>query len=102
PKRKLSWFGLFPFRSPLLRKSNVSFSSSGYLDVSVPQVCLLTPYGFRCGYCPITDSGFPHSEIFGSKLTYGSPKHIGVRPVLLRLLVPRHSPCALTYLTSDK
>lgn len=76
-----------------------AFSSSGYLDVSVPQVCLLIPYGFRYGYHPITDGGFPHSEISGSKLTYSSPKHIGVRPVLHRLLVPRHSPCALSSLT---
>ena len=33
-------FRLFPFRSPLLRKSNSSFFSSGYLDVSLPQVRL--------------------------------------------------------------
>ena len=57
------------------------------------------PYGFRHGYHPIKDGGFPHSEISGSTLTYSSPKHIGVRPVLHRLLVPRHPPCALTYLT---
>ncbi len=44
-------------------------------------------------------SGFPHSEIPGSKLTYSSPRHIGVRPVLLRLLAPRHPPCALSSLT---
>jgi hypothetical protein len=31
-------FGLFPVRSPLLRKSLFIFSSSGYLDVSVPRV----------------------------------------------------------------
>ena len=43
--------------------------------------------------------GFPHSEISGSKLTYSSPKHIGVSSVLHRLLVPRHSPCALNNLT---
>ena len=80
----------------------VAFSSSGYLDVSVPQVCLPTPYEFRCGYCPITDSGFPHSDISGSMRTYSSPKHFGVRPVLHRLLVPRHPPCALKHLTLDK
>ena len=57
------------------------------------------PYVFRYGYCSITNSGFPHSEISGSKLTYSSPKHIGVRPVLHRLLVPRHPPCALSNLT---
>ena len=56
-------------------------------------------YGFTYGYCPITDSGFPHSEISGSTLTYSSPKHIGVCPVLHRLLVPRHPPCALSNLT---
>ena len=46
PTALLPWFRLFPFRSPLLRKSkyflsqeNVfSFFSSGYLDVSVPRV----------------------------------------------------------------
>ena len=81
-----------------------AFSSSGYLDVSVPQVCLLVSYVFRYGYHPITDDGFPHSDILGSKLTYSSPRRFVVRHVLLRLLVPRHSPCALsnlTILTSD-
>ena len=39
-KPKLLWFGLFRFRSPLLTESLFVFSSSGYLDVSVPQVCL--------------------------------------------------------------
>ena len=43
-------------------------------------------------------SGLPHSEISGSMLTYSSPKHIGVRPVLHRLLAPRHPPCALSSL----
>ena len=33
-----SKFGLFPFRSPLLRESLVIFFSSGYLDVSVLRV----------------------------------------------------------------
>ena len=43
--------------------------------------------------------GFPHSDISGSLRTYRSPKLFVVRHVLLRLLVPRHSPCALFYLT---
>ena len=77
-----------------------AFSSSRYLDVSVPWVCLLMCYRFTHGYCPIKDSGFPHSEISGSSLTYSSPKHIGVSAVLLRLLVPRHSPRALPNLTN--
>ena len=59
-------------------------------------------YVFTSRYCSITNSGFPHSEISGSKLTYSSPKHIGVSPVLHRLLVPRHPPCALSNLTIRK
>ena len=57
------------------------------------------PYGFRHGSCPITDRGFPHSDISGSTLAYSSPERFGVCPVLHRLLVPRHPPCALSSLT---
>src|SRR5699024_12499486 len=56
-------------------------------------------YVFNNRSYSITNSGFPHSEIFGSKLSYSSPKHIGVSAVLHRLLVPRHPPCALSNLT---
>ena len=35
-------------------------------------------------------SGFPHSDISGSKSTYDSPKHFVVCHVLLHLLMPRH------------
>ena len=59
-----------------------------------------TRYVFTWRYYVIKHSGFPHSEISGSKLTYSSPKHIGVSAVLLRLLVPRHPPCALINLTN--
>ena len=47
-------------------------------------------------YCRI---GFPHSEISGSKLMCSSPKLIAAYHVLHRLLMPRHSPCALLRLT---
>ena len=43
--------------------------------------------------------GFPHSEISGSKLICSSPKLIAAYHVLHRLLMPRHSPCALISLT---
>ena len=99
PGRQAFRFGLFPVRSPLLRESLFVFSSSGYLDVSVPLVYLHPPYVFRWWYCPITGSGFPHSEILGSKLAYSSPRRIAVYRVLHRLLVPRHPPCALSSLT---
>ena len=48
---------------------------------------------------PFYGIGFPHSDIPGSKPAYGSPRHFVVRHVLLRLLVPRHPPCALSSLT---
>ena len=43
--------------------------------------------------------GLPHSEIPGSKLVCSSPRLIAAYHVLLRLLEPRHSPCALRSLT---
>ena len=51
------------------------------------------------GYCPC---GFPHSEIHGSKDICSSPWLIAAYRVLLRLSVPRHSPCALFSLTNRK
>ena len=41
---------------------------------------------------------FPHSEICGSKLICSSPQLIAACHVLHRLLMPRHSPCALVRL----
>ena len=43
--------------------------------------------------------GFPHSEISGSSLICSSPKLFAACHVLHRLLMPRHSPCALISLT---
>ena len=78
---------------------DVSFSSSGYLDVSVHRVPLLTlwigvriPEGFS--------GGFPHSDISGSLDICSSPKLFAAYHVFHRLLVPRHPPCALICLTS--
>ncbi len=47
----------------------------------------------------MTCAGLPHSEIPGSKLICSSPRLIAAYHVLHRLLVPRHSPCALCSLT---
>ena len=44
-------------------------------------------------------AGFPHSEIHGSLAAFASPWLIVDRYVLRRLLVPRHSPYALSSLT---
>ncbi len=46
--------------------------------------------------------GFPHSEICGSMAVCASPQLIAACHVLLRLLMPRHSPCALISLTSRR
>ena len=43
---------------------------------------------------------FPHSDISGSLLICSSPKLFAACHVLHRLLMPRHSPCALHSLTS--
>ena len=79
-------------------KIDVSFSSSGYLDVSVHRVPLHTlcigvwiHEGCSCG--------FPHSEISGSMDICSSPKLFAAYHVFHRLLVPRHPPCALISLT---
>ncbi len=47
-------------------------------------------------YC---SAGFPHSDISGSTVICTSPKLIAACHVLHRLLMPRHSPCALLRLT---
>ena len=90
-------FRLFPFRSPLLRESHVVFSSSGYLDVSVPRV----PSAWLCIYHTVTTcvAGLPHSEICGSQDICSLPQLIAAYHVFHRLPVPRHSPCALVRLT---
>ena len=62
-----------------------------------PESCLLwTMYSSRD--TRLLTGGLPHSEISGSKLVYSSPKLIAVSHVLLRLLMPRHSPFALSSL----
>ena len=49
----------------------------------------------------VCSAGFPHSEICGSLDMCSSPQLIAACHVLLRLLMPRHSPCALLSLTSS-
>ena len=47
----------------------------------------------------VSSGGFPHSDISGSTVICTSPKLIAACHVLHRLLMPRHSPCALLRLT---
>ena len=80
---------------------DVSFSSSGYLDVSVPRV----PSVKLCiglTVLKVLLSGFPHSDIHGSKDICSSPWLFAAYHVLHRLSVPRHPPCALYSLTINQ
>ena len=71
-----------------------SFSSSGYLDVSVHRV----PSAYLWIQYAVTEvflAGFPHSDICGSSDICSLPQLFAAYHVFHRLLVPRHPPCAL-------
>ncbi len=96
---KILLFSVWPVPLSLATTRGISFDffSSGYLDVSVPRV----PFLKLCIYLRIHGSspwGFPHSDICGSKLICSSPQLFAACHVLLRLLMPRHSPYALVRL----
>ena len=80
-------------------KIDVSFSSSGYLDVSVHRVPLHTLWigVWMTGVFP---AGFPHSDTCGSMDICSLPQLFAAYHVFHRLSVPRHPPCALFCLTS--
>ena len=100
PGMHASRFGLFRFRSPLLTESHVVFSSSGYLDVSVHRVPFHTLW-IGVWMTGVRPAGFPHSDICGSMDICSSPQLFAAYHVFLRLLVPRHPPCALFCLISS-
>ena len=75
-----------------------SFSSSGYLDVSVHRVPLHTLW-IRVWIHGVFPCGFPHSDIRGSLDICSSPRLFAAYHVFHRLSVPRHPPCALSCLT---
>ena len=77
---------------------DVSFSSSGYLDVSVHRVPFHTLW-IGVWMTEGCSAGFPHSDISGSMDICSSPKLFAAYHVFHRLLVPRHPPCALLRLT---
>ena len=77
---------------------DLSFLSSGYLDVSVHRVpptwlCIghAVHEGFSCG--------FPHSDICGSRDICSSPQLFAAYHVFHRRSVPRHPPRVLLRLT---
>src|SRR5215469_8671131 len=86
------------FRSPLLSQSRFLSFPPGTEMVHFPGFARARLWIHRAvrRFYP---RGFPHSEIPGSKPACGSPRLIAACHVLLRLLLPRHSPCALSSLT---
>ncbi len=90
-----------PLSLAATHRIDVSFSSSGYLDVSVRRV----PFHMLWIHIWIPEvfsGGFPHSDIRGSSDICSSPRLFAAYHVFLRLLVPRHPPYALSCLTSVK
>ena len=77
---------------------DVSFSSSGYLDVSVHRVPFHTLW-IGVWIPGVYPGGFPHSDTCGSQDICSYPQLFAAYHVLHRLLVPRHPPCALSCLT---
>ena len=71
-----------------------SFFSSAYLDVSVQRVSSVRLCIHRT-VMQVFCTGFPHSDISGSKGICPSPKLFAACYVLHRPLLPRHPPCAL-------
>ena len=86
------------FRSPLLSQSRFLSFPPGTEMVHFPGFARARLWIHRAvwGFYP---HGFPHSEIPGSMPACGSPRLIAACHVLLRLLLPRHPPCALSSLT---
>src|SRR6266702_6383766 len=93
-------FGLFPFRSPLLRESRLLSFPVGtemFHFPTFPPPALCVQAGAMGHYA---HSGFPIRRSPDRSLVAGFSGLIAGSYVLLRLLVPRHSPCALINLAT--
>lgn len=67
-------FGLFPFRSPLLRELTIVLFSCSYWEVSLHYVLSIQLINFTVWWLDMTLAGLPHSEILGSKLVRQLPE----------------------------
>ena len=97
PDRTRSGLGSFPFAR------RYSENRCFFLFLRVLR-CFSSPGSLPCvmnwrmdDWC--SPAGFPHSEICGSSDICSFPQLIAAYHVFLRLLVPRHPPCALISLT---
>src|SRR5438876_4105165 len=96
--RRCDRFRLLRFRSPLLSQSRFLFLPPGTEMVHFPGFARTRLWIHRA-VLRFYRSGFPHSDTPGSMPACGSPRLIAACHVLHRLLLPRHSPCALSSLT---
>ena len=87
-----------PFSLATTQGVEISFLSSGYLDVSVPQLASSHPMYSDASTSALPLVGFPIRRSRGQRLVSTSPGLIAAAHVLLRLLAPRHPPCALSLL----
>jgi hypothetical protein len=91
-------FGLFPFRSPLLRESR--FLSFPPVTKMFQFTGLPSPALFDSGRDTraLPRVGFPIRTSRGQRMVSSSPGLFAAAHVLHRLLAPRHPPCALSLL----
>ncbi len=88
PKKHASWFGLFPVSLAATQGIAFAFSSSGYLDVSVPRVCLLIAYFIQLWIRSHYESWVPP---FGYLWIFA---HLQLPKAFRRLSRPSSTPCA--------
>jgi hypothetical protein len=84
-----------PFSLATTQGVEVSFLSSGYLDVSVPQLASSCPMYSGTGTRALPRVSFLIRRSPDQRLVSTSPRLIAAAHVLHRLLAPRHPPCAL-------
>ena len=87
-----------PFSLATTQGVEVSFLSSGYLDVSVPQLASQHPIYSGASTAALPAVGFPIRRSRGQRSVSTSPGLIAAAHVLHQLLAPRHPPCALILL----
>ena len=96
---KQTEFGLFLFRSPLLQESSflsLPVGTQMFQFPTFPSIHYFTHAQITSLFLLVE---FPHSDIHGSRNICFFPWLFAAYHVFLRLLVPRHSPYALSSLT---
>src|SRR5437764_13912058 len=87
-----------PFSLATTQGVEVSFLSSGYSDVSVHRLASTCPMYSGTGTRALPRAGFPIRTSRDQRLVSTYSGLFAAAHVLLRLLAPRHPPCALSLL----